>query len=360
MKTIDRYLAGIFFKNILIGITALTLIFMAQAILGEIFNHSYTPEQIILYKLFDFPQVIVRMTPPGVLIATVLTLSSLARTNELTALFSIGFGLKRIVSLFLSIVVIVCCLTLMMQDRILPPIFKHQTNYYWKVMQKRPDFFLDIKQDKIWYRSKNLIYNLQRFDLKTKMIYGMSIYHFDPDFNLTQVIDAEKAEYSKSDGWKLMNGTITSINEEDPFPETKTFENRVIQITETPREFQEIEKEVDALRLKELLRYIQRVKAAGADTKSYEVKFHSKISLSFIPIIMCVLGVPFSVRSRREGGVAKDLSLCLGLTFFYWLFFSIGLSLGTNGVLPPILSAWLPSLIFLGLAMGLITKHGKT
>jgi lipopolysaccharide export system permease protein len=112
--------------------------------------------------------------------------------------------------------------------------------------------------------------------------------------------------------------------------------------------------------LKELYRYIERTRQTGIDTKSYEVKFHSRISLSFIPIVMCILGVPFSTRSRREGGFAKDLGLCLAFTFFYWLFYSVGLSLGTNGALPPWLAAWLPSTIFAVVAVTLIARQQKT
>ena len=108
--------------------------------------------------------------------------------------------------------------------------------------------------------------------------------------------------------------------------------------------------------MKELSRYIESIRNAGADTKSYEVKLHSRFSLSFIPIVMCFLSVPFSIGNRREGGVAKDLGLCLATTFLYWLFYSISLSLGVNGVLPPWLSAWLPSGIFLTLALGLIAR----
>jgi lipopolysaccharide export LptBFGC system permease protein LptF len=45
------------------------------------------------------------------------------------------------------------------------------------------------------------------------------------------------------------------------------------------------------------------------------------------------------------------------VTFFYWLFYSVGLSLGTNGALPPWLAAWLPSAIFVALAAVLITRQ---
>ena len=225
-------------------------------------------------------------------------------------------------------------------------------------MKKSPDFFLDIKQDKIWYRAKNLIFNLKLFDPKTSIIHGMAVYTFDDSFNLIQVMDANRAEFTPQ-GWRLHQGTVTVFNESDPFPMTKSFQEKELLISETPKDFQEIEKEVDGLRLKELYRYIERMRAAGADTKSYEVKLHSKISLTFIPLVMCILAVPFSVRNRREGGAAKDLGLCLVATFFYWLFYSIGLSLGTNGALPPWLAAWLPSTIFAALAAALIARQTR-
>src|SRR5262249_42693934 len=162
--------------------------------------------------------------------------------------------------------------------------------------------------------------------------HGMTVYTFDPNFSLLQVVEADHAEYTPS-GWKLQQGSVTVFNDKDPFPMTQGFKDKELPITETPKDFQEIDKEVDGLRFKELYRYIGRMKAAGADTKGLEVKLHSRVSLSFIPLVMCFLGVPFSTRSRREGGAARDLGLCLMLTFFYWLFYSVGLSLGSNGAL---------------------------
>ncbi len=355
MKTLDRYLTFLFVGNFLLALIALASLFEFQALLGDLIQKTYPAEQVIIFNLLDLPKILVQMSAPAVLIGTVMTLSALTRTNELIACFSLGVGLRRITLLFLSIVFIISCLVLILQDRILPPTYKRRQTYYWREMMKRPDFFLDIKQDKIWYRSRNLIYNLRRFDAVSKRIYGMAVYTFDDDFNLLQLVEAEGAEYTTG-GWRLNNGTVTVFAANDPFPQTKRFKTKDLVIAETPREFQEIEKEVEGLRLKELYRYIAHVKETGADTKSFEVTFHSRISLSFIPVVMCILGIPFSTRSRREGGAAKDLGLCLGITFFYWLFYSVGLSLGANGALPPWLAAWLPSTIFAAAAVGLIAR----
>jgi lipopolysaccharide export system permease protein len=358
VRTLDRYLATHFIKNFSLAVVALAVLFMFQALLGDLLDHNYSAQQVMYLHLLRLPQVLAQMIPPAILLGTVMTLSGLSRSNELIACFSIGVGVGRIMSLLISIVFIVACLSLVMQDRVLPPSYKMQVTYQNREMDHKQDFFLDVKQDKIWYRSQRLIYNLKRFDPKTRVIYGMSVYTFDDKFRLIQAVDAERAEYTAL-GWRLRNGTVTVFSSDDPFPLTEQFKEKELQIAETPRDFQEIDKEVKGLRLKELWRYIQRMKAAGADTKAYEVDFHSRISLSFIPLVMCFLSVPFSLRGRREGSAAKDLGLCLGVTFFYWLFYSVGLSLGTNGALPPWLAAWLPSAIFAVLATVLVVRQRK-
>jgi lipopolysaccharide export system permease protein len=353
MKVLARYISGIFLKNFLLGVVALSLLFFFQAVMGQIFNDSYPTEQVLVYHALSLAQYVVQMTPPAVLLATMVSLSTLSRSNELVACYSIGVGLRQIMTIVLSIVFMVCCLLLVMQDRVLPPFFRKQTTYFWREMKKRPDFFLDLKQDKIWYRSKNMIYNLRSFDAKSDTIKGMAVYAFDEQFRLVEVIEAKEAQFINKE-WRLRDGTVTVFSPPDDFPLTSRFETKELAIGETPTDFREIEKEVDGLRLKELGRYIDRMKDTGTETRSFLVKLHSKISLSFIPLVMCVLAIPFSTRNRRDEGVGRDLGLCLLITFFYWIFYSMALSLGTKGTLHPIVAAWLPSMVFTVVASGLL------
>ncbi|MBS1962283.1 MAG: LPS export ABC transporter permease LptG [Bdellovibrionales bacterium] len=358
MKTIDRYIIALFLKNIAIAAFGLTAIYLFQQITGMVLEETFPIRQVLIFNLFQLPAVFVQMLPPSVLIGTVLTLSGLNRTNELTAVFSLGIGLKRIMALLLVFVFAISLGTLFLQDSVLPGLFKRKTNYYWREMKKRTDFYLDVKQNRVWYRSKNLIYNLKAFDLKTQQILGMTVYSFDDRFNLVQTVESDKALFTPQ-GWKLLTGTVTQFVPNDPFPVSEKFNELRLQIPETPKDFQEIEKEVDGLRLGELKNYIDRNQNAGLDTKSYQVKFHSRFSLSFIPLVMCMIGIPFSVRGRREGGLAKDLAMCLAITFFYWLFYSIGLSLGSNGAVPPVMAAWGPTLIFMAFALVLVARQEK-
>ena len=66
MKTLDRYLAGIFFKNFLLAVLALTSSFLFQALLGELLDHRVTRrDQVLIYHLLNLPQILVQMMPAG-------------------------------------------------------------------------------------------------------------------------------------------------------------------------------------------------------------------------------------------------------------------------------------------------------
>ena len=248
-----------------------------------------------------------------------------------------------------------CCLSLVMQDRILPSFYEKKNVFYWREIKKRQDFFLDVRQDKIWYRSGNLIYHLRTFDPKLEKIIGIGVYVFSDDFNLKEFLEADDASYNGT-SWELTHGKSTRFDEKTGFPLTSTFEKRDLTIRESPKDFQMIEKEVDRLRIKDLIRFININKKSGIDSRQIETKLHSRFSLSFIPLIMCLLAVPFSVSLAREGRLGKDLLIAFTITFFYWLAFSVSLSLGQNGQISPLLAAWSPSIIF-GLLAAILLKR---
>src|SRR5690349_17226011 len=103
MKTLDRYIAGLFVKNLASAVVAMSILFLVQSMFNDLYDHKYLLHQIITYHLMNLPRISVEMAPPAVLLATVLTLSGMARTQELVACYAIGTGLRRIMALMLGI-----------------------------------------------------------------------------------------------------------------------------------------------------------------------------------------------------------------------------------------------------------------
>jgi len=247
---------------------------------------------------------------------TLICLSGLARRNELTAMFASGVSLARISFVLLSLVFMLCCASFIITDRVIPPLAKARAHFVRTVIQKKPDLQTDIKQNKIWYRSRNLIYNLRTFDPRRNRISGISIYTFNDRFDLIQQIEASTADYINGK-WILSDGLLTLFDENSGHPLTKNFDSQAITLNESPQDFQEIEKEVETLRLKNLWRYIQRNQDAGIDTHPFETVFWSKISMALVPLIMALLGIPFATQHQRHSSLARDVSLCFLIVLIY-------------------------------------------
>lgn len=353
MQILARYIATAFFKNLILSLLGLTALFFFQTIITQ--RSDFALNQLLIYSFYDLPKMMVMVAPPAALLATVLTFSALSKTNELVACYSIGISLNQMLGVIFPIVFVMCCFSLVVQDRILPAFHEKKSLFYWREIKQQQDFFLDVKQDKIWYRSENMIYHLRTFDPKTDRIHGIGVYVFNEKFELKELLQAEIANYTGSE-WELTSGKATHFDPKTGFPVIEPFKTRALKIKEGPKDFKMIEREVDRLRIKDLIRFIDKNKQSGIDSKAFETKLHSRFSLSFIPLIMTLLALPFSVSRAREGRMGRDLFIAFVITFVYWLGYSISLSLGQNGTMAPIVAAWLPSIIFGLLALFLLRR----
>ena len=99
----------------------------------------------------------------------------------------------------------------------------------------------------------------------------------------------------------------------------------------------------------ELWTYIQKIQASGYNATRYLVDLHSKLSTPFLSFIMVLIGIPFALKTSRSGGVALSIGISVIIGFAYGVIYYIFISFGKSGVFPPLLSCWVPTLLF-GLA----------
>ena len=358
MSILDRYIASEFWKGMAAAMATFLVLYLGGDTVRQGIRDDIPPAYALQFMMYQMPEVIVLLLPAACLMGTLICLSGLARRNELTAMFASGVSLARITFVVLSLVFMLCCASFVITDRIVPPLAKMRAHFYRTEILKMPDLQTDIKQNKIWYRSRNLIYNLRTFDSSKNRISGISIYTFNENFDLIQQIEAQTADYVDN-RWALSDGLITLFDEKTGHPMTRRFATQSMTLNESPKDFQEIEKEVETLRLKNLWRYIQRNKDAGIDTHSYEVVFWSKISLALVPLVMALLGIPFATQHHRHASLARDISYCFLIVLVYWLLFSSSLSIGKSGRIPPLWAAWGPNFLFFafGLFMVLRTRR---
>jgi lipopolysaccharide export system permease protein len=102
-------------------------------------------------------------------------------------------------------------------------------------------------------------------------------------------------------------------------------------------------KEMSARRL---LRAIQEKQNEGVSAIPERMELHQRISLGFVPLLFCFLGVSLILLPRpSRANRAWGLMLCLFWLLVYYALLALGKALGDKGLLHPLPALWLPNLV---------------
>jgi len=350
LTILDRYILKEFLK--FLGITCISLIILFLIVdffeKNRMFlsNHA-TAKQMASYFLFSIPMIISYMLPPAVLLATLFTYSSLSKFSEIIAMKANGISLYRISIPPLIIAVFISIFSFFFNELITPAAIQKTEHIIFVDVQKQKalGFF---KQNEIWYHSSNAVYNFKMFDINKDTLRGITINYLNPDFTLKSRIDAETAEW-KNNKWSFHNVLITHFDK-DNVPVLEKSKEIVIDIAEKPDDFKIIQKDAEKMGYFELKKYVDKIKTEGYDIQSYLVNLHGKIAVSFVTIILVIIGVSFSLRSERSGGVMQSIGIGIFVGFSYFLVHAFSMTLGKSGMVPVLLAAWAANILFSAVA----------
>lgn len=356
---IDRYILKSFVVYFLGALALFSILFCVVDLMSNLARYEVPGSLILKYYGYYIFEIAYQMLPVACLVGTIFTLTTMSRNLELTALFSMGMSFFRVTAPILAAVLLISGVGFFLSDRALPQLIKERSYLYYTEILKRPDLYSTVKADRIWFRSRNMIFNLQSIQAAKGQASGLTLYFFDPEFQLSEMITAEDVTMSEGGGWVLGSGQVTLLGEEHQAPRTQAFERKTLTMPHEFADLSETSTPSESLSLGELGRYIERNKAAGLDTLHYEVDYHSKWGFALAAFVMSVIGLPFTVSQQRSGGRTLALGMCIGLAFGYWVLFSSGQSLGRHGVLPPVAAAWLPNFLMLALSVVLFRRLRK-
>lgn len=346
MKIVDRYLTREFTRNLLL----ITVSFISLFLIIEFFerirmflSNQATFTQMVSFFLFRIPMVLSQTLPATLLLASLMTCGLLSRHSEIVAMKANGISMYRIALPMLVVAVLVSMLTFMLSEWITPYTNERAEHIRVVEVQKQssPGTF---KRDQIWYRGQKGIYNFQFFDAQSNTLRGITIHYLDRNMNLTMRLDAEKGEW-RDGRWYFFN-VLTTRYDEGEFPALERSAMQIADLPEKPSDFKVVQKDVETMGYFELKRYIRKLQSEGYDVTRYVVDLHGKIAFSLVGIILTVIGIAFSLRSERSGGIAQGIGVGLILGFSYWLVYALGMSLGRSGTLPPLIAAWFANILF--------------
>ncbi len=95
----------------------------------------------------------------------------------------------------------------------------------------------------------------------------------------------------------------------------------------------------------ELRRYIDELRQSGFDVTRLRVQWHKKLAFPLITAIMVLLAFPFGLTMGMRGAIG-GLAIGIALGLCYFVVANLFEALGNFALLPPMLAAWGPNLVF--------------
>ncbi len=337
---------GFYLGLILFSFVTLLLVFTLFELIGDILRNQVPFLIVGEYLLNVSPYFIYNAAPLCILLAVLITLGIMQRSNEMTAIKATGISLYRIVIPVLTASIVLSAGLFFFEQFYLPSANKRQDALRNQIKGKPAQTYLS--PDRKWILGQHsTIYYYQFFDPDRDQFGNLSVFQFDPaTFEIVHRVYAERAQWDEGlQRWVCTQGWQRSLKG----PAIQNYEAFDVasfgDINEPPAYFKKEVKQSSEMNYAELRRYIRDLQQSGFDVVRLKVQLQKKIAYPAISFVMAVLAVPFGLAAGRRGTIT-GVATAVGIAVVYWTMSGLFEAMGNISQLPPLLAAWSPDLIF--------------
>ncbi len=347
---LDRYIARTYLERYALVMTTFLALFVLvefMDLFDDVQQNHVKGAVVLHYYLFHMPYLVHLITPVAVLVTVLVTFGVMARNNEITAMKAAGLSIYRVVLPALALSALVAFVMFESAEYLLPPVNKVAREDF-NVIKGRPPQSASTNEHRWILGHDGRIYNFDYLSLPgdaagPPALYGLSIYDVDaPSWELRSRLYAARAVwngvwYDLEQGWSW-----TFTGGAEPFKQFSQVRQRDL---ERPTYFVQDQPEADTMSFRDLQEHIRRLQKLGLDVTNLKVSLHRKVSYPAVSLIMTMIGVPFAFVVARRGAL-YGVAVAIVIAIVYWACLGIFEQLGNNAILPPLLAAWAPNILF--------------
>jgi LPS export ABC transporter permease LptF/LPS export ABC transporter permease LptG len=352
-RLMDIYLLRRFFFHFSLLMAAFIFLFEAFTffeLLDDIARHRVPFLIVVDYFRFLTPFLIYNLAPLGALVAVLVTLGVMSKSNEIVACKASGISLYRLAVPLLFAGLALAASMIVLDETYLPYANQRQDALRNQIKGRPAQTYAHPQR---WiFGNDEKIYNYDLFDPTQNLFGGLSVVELDPTtFQMRRRVFATRATWSDSQkvwvlegGWMrdFSDGTITRY---DRFPVTS-----LPELSEPPSYFNREVRQASQMSLGALRRYIDGLHKAGFDVANLTVQWHVKLAFPLIAPISMLLAIPFALLVGTRGAVG-GVALGVAIGIVYWTAARLLEAMGGVGQLPPFLAAWSTDITFLFLGL---------
>lgn len=349
---LKKFLTTFFFAIMILAVIACVIDY-SQKVDDLVLNKA--PLGATIYYFINFiPHIIALLFPLFIFIATIFFTSKMAYRSEIIATLASGVSFQRFLYPYVVGSVILGGISLVSNHWIVPlanqNINDFHVKYIWsKKLSTDANIHLRLSP-KLYVFVENYSYSTnsgQKFTAET--VDGIL---------LKEKLMAERITYdSVKKEWKLTNVWIRT---NDGIKETLTRKPELIKkYAFTPADLDNDDRNKEAMTTPELIKFSNKELQRGRENvNSFLFELHRRTTESVAGFILTIIAACISSR-RIRGGSGLHLALGIVLSAFYLMFMQFSKTFSINSSLSPFIAAWIPNIIFSGVAVYLFRKQVK-
>ncbi|NTV05839.1 MAG: LPS export ABC transporter permease LptG [Chlorobiaceae bacterium] len=348
MKILDKYIFRQFAKAFLFTSIAFVCLFILIHMvekLDEFMDKNLGMLAIAQYYVLTIPSTLLITSPVSALLSSILVAGKLSSSSELPAIRSAGVSMRQLLTPFFTGGILILILNLLNAGWISPATFSGKNTFEQNYLTRNPSMPHENRNVHI-LDNENRIISIGTLAPDNAKLLKVSIEEFIGT-RLISRIDADTMRYDPEKSLWMMQNASTRLfaaeNEEFHFTPLKS-----VKLGLSPKTLAELNLQPDEMNIIRHYRYLAEKQHAGfSGLERSMVKLHNKIALPFASLIIILIGVPLSAKKKR-GGLASEISITLFAGFLFLGLQKTTAIAGYQGIINPMLAAWLPNILFLG------------
>jgi lipopolysaccharide export system permease protein len=353
---LDRYVFAEFTKIFVataLGFPVLLTVIDLTDNLDKYLNRNLPRGDIALSYVYGLPEAMYLVLPAAVLFATVFTIGALTRHSEITAAKASGISFYRVAAPIFVASTLAGALAMVLSE--LAPVGNR------RVVELRKESTYTVGTERYNFAfgaAEGRVYKIQQLQVAAASAEAVQIERrgLEGDSSYpTWIASSQRARWQPGSGWLMLTGTMHVLTDQRPNLSITYDSLRDRNFVETPTQLMASPKTPEDMRFAELGRYIRAMERSGSDVNAIKVDRMLKIAIPVTCIIIALFGAPLATSTQR-GGAAWGIGLSLGVTVTFLILIQLTRAVGGEGVLDPVVAAWVPNTVFALGGLALLAK----
>lgn len=350
MTLLQRYLLKQNLFLLLLVLTAGTAIYLLTDLIermDKFMDAGLGLSDMLLYCLLKAPAIISQILPAVFLLAMVLQLNLLERSRELVALKAGGVS-PLVMARFVLVYGLMWALAQLFFSQAAGTAGEQAAGRMWQENVHGRDLGRQAIEG-LWFTEGQRILHLDIAYPNQSEGMGLLVYHLDTQgTSLDEIIRADSFTIEKNN-WRLRGVTRT-------LPKSFSTERMAelnLPIKQNLKAFNAIQSfaQPNQLPLWELSKLINNLKKSGSNVEKLRTAWHGKLSYA---VSIIAMGLTALVISQFTTNIYKSMGLSLLGAFLFYSLNTWCSELGSRGILPPFVGAWMGVLLPMTLCLAVL------